>query len=92
MTNGRSFALLTKILFLTYKEEKGMSEKNESMFATLDEILRKRGITKISFAKKIGVTNITLQRWVSGINYPSYETLKRICEELGITATELLGF
>lgn len=68
------------------------ANQSQSLFANLGETLRKRGISKMSFAKKIGVTNVSLQRWVAGNNYPSYEMLRVICNELGLTASEILGF
>ena len=67
-------------------------EGNTISFAKISDILAERGITKKKFANDIGVSNITLQRWVSGVMCPNYEHLKNICEKLGVTASDILGF
>lgn len=41
-------------------------------------------------AKKLGVTQVTISRWLCGVYMPSYDDLERLAEAMGRDSTELL--
>lgn len=69
-----------------------MSMEGKNIFAKLGEIITAKGMQKNELAAKLGVTNVTLSRWISGNITPTYEHLADICRELDVTATDILGF
>ena len=44
----------------------------------LKTYLRREGIKHFEFAEQIGVSNVTISRWISGTNMPRPEQLKEI--------------
>lgn len=54
--------------------------------------LSERGFTQESFAKEVGVTLRTVQRWVAGTQVPSLSPLKTrlICEKLDWSLDDLV--
>lgn len=57
----------------------------------LKEILEDRGIKQKSFAMKIGMPQQTVNNYTTGKRQADYDTICRICDELGVTADYLLG-
>ena len=47
-------------------------------------------LTQVQLAERLGVTNKTLSKWETGRCMPDYGVVPRLCDELGITAGELL--
>ena len=52
----------------------------------------KKGMTCAQLADKVGVSPVTLSRWINGTFEPTYDTLKKVCDALQASATEVLGF
>lgn len=50
-----------------------------------------RGIKQNQLAKKIGVTAVTIHRYIIDERCPDGETIIKICKELNISADWLLG-
>ena len=56
-------------------------------------ILHKRkeaGMTQEQFAEKLGISNRSISRWENGKTIPDISLFPSICQELGISLTELL--
>ena len=55
--------------------------------------LSERGFTQESFAKEVGVTLRTVQRWIAGTQLPSLSPLKTrlICEKLDWSLDDLVA-
>lgn len=52
-------------------------------------LIKEKGFTQEQFAKKMGVTRMSLVKTLSG--NPSYETFQRIAETLGVEMWELFA-
>ena len=55
----------------------------------IKNLIKENGFTQEQFAQKIGVTRMSLVKTLSG--NPSYETLQRISEALGVEMWELFA-
>ena len=55
----------------------------------IKNLIKEKGFTQEQFAQKIGVTRMSLVKTLSG--NPSYETLQRIAEALGVEMWELFA-
>lgn len=51
----------------------------------------KKGLSQQELADQLFVARQTVSRWESGSRYPDYDTLGRLSEILGVSASELLG-
>lgn len=49
-----------------------------------------RNMSQKEFAEKIGVSNSRVSNWEQGINRPDVDLLKKICEILNVSPSELL--
>lgn len=49
-----------------------------------------RNMSQKDFAEKIGVSNSRVSNWEQGINRPDVDLLKKICEVLNVSPSELL--
>jgi transcriptional regulator with XRE-family HTH domain len=49
-----------------------------------------RGWTQEQLGRRIGVTNVTVSRFESGIRRPSIKVFQRIAESFGLTTDELI--
>ena len=47
-------------------------------------------ITQEQLAEKLDVSNKTILKWENGKCLPNYPTIKMLCNELGVTLTELM--
>ena len=56
-----------------------MSKEEKISFKNITKILAEKGISKTEFAAKLGVTTVTLSRWLSGTIRPTYEHLAVMC-------------
>ena len=54
-------------------------------------LLSIRKLSQKEFAKRLGITEATLSRYVSGTRMPKADMIISICNELGISADWLLG-
>ena len=52
---------------------------------------KEKNLTQEKLAEKLGVSNKTISKWETGKCMPDYSVLKRLCEELNITITELMN-
>lgn len=57
----------------------------------LKEYLSERAMTQTEFANSIGVKQSQVSEWLSGKAKPSYDILKRMALECGISADYFLG-
>ncbi len=56
----------------------------------IKDIIKESGLSQEKFAKKIGSTQGTVSKWLSGVQEPRYTQLKRICEAFNVDANYLL--
>ena len=67
-----------------------MKEKGD--FAKCLRMLRKKAnLIQPELAELVGVSVITLKRWETGVRTPRIEEIKRLCEVLGCSESELLN-
>lgn len=57
----------------------------------LRKLRREQGLTIKQLADKAGVAYVTAWSAENGENNPSYATLKKLAEALGVTVSELIG-
>ncbi|MCX7843234.1 MAG: helix-turn-helix domain-containing protein [Clostridia bacterium] len=57
----------------------------------LKEVRKNRGIKQKELAKMIGVANSTISNWENNTNQPDIDTIKLLCDALGITPSDLIG-
>lgn len=53
--------------------------------------LKIRNIKQKDFASRIGVTSVTMNRYIKGTRVPNAYTIRDMCRELGVSADWLLG-
>ena len=51
---------------------------------------KEKNFTQEQLAEKLGVSNKTVSKWETGKSMPDYSVVKILCEELGVTAAELM--
>jgi len=51
---------------------------------------KEKGFTQKDLAEKLGVTDKSVSKWETGVNFPDVAILETLAEELGITVLELL--
>jgi len=56
----------------------------------LKELLKERNISGKDFAATMGVSPVTISRWISGEREPDIATLAKIADALGVTLVELI--
>lgn len=56
----------------------------------LNYLLKIKDIKKINFAEQIGISRQSLNQYIQGNNYPSFEILVKISNILEITIDDLL--
>ena len=64
----------------------------ETFGQRLRRIRKEKGLTQRTLAEKVGVNQHLISHYERETNKPNVTTLEWICEALGVTATELLGF
>ena len=66
--------------------------KERGGFAKCLQMLRKKAnLIQPELAELIGVSIVTLKRWETGVRTPRIEEIKKLCEVLGCTESELLN-
>ena len=66
------------------KEKKGFAQQ-------LQALRKKANLIQPELAQLVGVSVITLKRWETGVRTPRIEEIKKLCEVLNCTETELLN-
>lgn len=51
---------------------------------------KEKNLTQEQLAEKLGVSNKTVSKWECGKCMPDYSVVKTLCQELGITVSELM--
>lgn len=51
---------------------------------------KEQNLTQEQLAEKIGVSNKTVSKWETGKCMPDYTVVKKLCEELKVTVSELM--
>ena len=64
---------------------------NQQVIGKFKSLKRKeKNLTQEQLAEKIGVSNKTVSKWENGKCMPDYSVIEILCNELGITVSELL--
>ena len=64
---------------------------NQQVIVKFISLKRKeKNLTQEQLAEKIGVSNKTVSKWENGKCMPDYSVIEILCNELGITVSELL--
>ena len=60
----------------------------------ISELRKKKNMTQLDLANKLGVTDRAISKWENGRGLPDLSLLKPLCEELNISINEslILGF
>jgi transcriptional regulator with XRE-family HTH domain len=61
------------------------------MGTKIKDLSKQQNITQKELAEKVGITEATLSRYITGEREPKAETLSKIAKELNTTSEELLG-
>jgi len=65
---------------------------NQKLIGTFIKSLRKeKGLTQIELAEKLNVSEKTISKWECGNGLPDAASMLPLCEQLGISANELLS-
>ena len=51
---------------------------------------KKKNLTQMQLAEKLGITDKAISKWERGIAMPSYSIMLRLCDILDVTVNELL--
>ena len=65
---------------------------NETFAQRLRRIRKEKGLTQTALAKKCGLCRNTISAYEIGRIMPNLPTIEWLCDGLGVTASELLGF
>ena len=69
----------------------GGIKMNQIMIGRFIAMKRKeKNLTQEQLAEKLGISNKTISKWENGKCMPDYSIVKPLCQELGITITELM--
>lgn len=60
---------------------------NKSVINRIEMQLKRKNMSQRDLAKKLGVSEVTVSRWLSGDRDPSIDTLNKIAEALDTTAS-----
>ena len=66
-----------------------MDQKQTGKF--IAELRRERGLTQKELADKLLISDKTVSKWECGGGFPEVGLILPLCDELGITANELLS-
>lgn len=62
----------------------------EKTGAFIAQLRKESNMTQVQLADKLGVTNKAISKWENGKCMPDYGIIKPLCQELGITVSELI--
>ena len=63
---------------------------SHSFGATVSALRKKKGMTQLDLAQKMGVTDKAVSKWERNLSFPDVASLPKLAEELGTTVDELL--
>lgn len=67
-------------------------KREESLFIRrLTQLMEEKNLTQVELAEKIGITNVTISRYLSGERKPRVEIVAKLAKELNTTVDYLLG-
>ena len=66
-------------------------EKNAVLGTRISELLEQRGISQRELADRVGVSEVSMSRYINGGRTPKAPTLVNIAKELHTTSDYLLG-
>lgn len=67
-------------------------KREQSMFIQrLTQLMEEKDLTQVELAEKIGITNVTISRYLSGERKPRIEIVAKLAKELNTTVDYLLG-
>ena len=67
-------------------------KREESLFIRrLTQLMEEKNFTQVELAEKIGITNVTISRYLSGERKPRVEIVAKLAKELNTTVDYLLG-
>lgn len=55
------------------------------------ELRKKRGISQVTLADRLGMSQTAISQWEVGRNLPDTETVKKLCDFYGVSADYILG-
>ena len=64
---------------------------SETLGERLKYSLKIRNMKQKEFAERIGVTAVTLNRYIKGTRVPNAYTIADMCRELGVSSDWMLG-
>ena len=70
--------------------QKGYGMNQSKIGTFIADKRREKNMTQAELAEKIGVSNKTISKWENGKCMPDYAVIQSLCEELGITVSELM--
>ena len=66
--------------------------REKSLFVQrLSQLMEEKNLTQVELAEKIGITNVTISRYLSGERKPRVEIVAKLANVLGTTVDFLLG-
>ena len=69
-----------------------MDSKQKIIIEALRACLKRNNITQAQLAVKLGISQPSINQYLTGRRFPKIETLSRIADVLGITINELIPF
>ena len=67
-----------------------MAKQNHKFKENLAFYRKQKGLLQKTLAERLGVSTSAVSNWESGINYPRLDTVYNICDELGVSISQLL--
>ena len=68
-----------------------MKNRNDSLGTRISDLLEQQGISQRELAEKVGVTEVSMSRYISGARIPKGPIVSNIAKVLHTTADYLLG-
>ena len=68
-----------------------MNKTTEIFISRLDQVRKEKGLTQRELANKVGVTEVSMSRYVNGARTPSGPIVVNIAKALGISVDYLVG-
>ena len=65
--------------------------KTEEIQKRLREAINQSGMTQVKLAKKLGITQSTISKYMRMNKFPSLDTFANLCEILDVSADDILG-
>ena len=85
------FRVIFLIIILKFAQKGANFMDQEKIGKFIAENRKKKNLTQLELAEKLGVTDRTISNWENGKNMPDLALFKPLCDELGITINELMS-